>query len=141
MLRTWFTVNSVVAGVLALVWLVLRTGPKPSRFAYPCQQAAFSAASLAFGAPLVATLVAARRGLVQGMRTPAGVAAAMVGLLATVGIWGHSSLADDPATRMPWRRRRLPGPGLPGHRVPAGSGRRSIPRARQPAHPHGLAGD
>jgi len=94
-LKTWFTVNSVVAGVLALIWLVLRTGQKPSRFAYPCQQAAFSAASLAFAAPLISTMVAARRGLVQGMRTPAGVAASLVGLLVTMGMWGHSSLADN----------------------------------------------
>ena len=68
MLRSWFIINSVVAGALALIWLVLRTGPKPSRFVYPCQQAAFSAASLAFAAPVISTLVAARRGLVQGMR-------------------------------------------------------------------------
>jgi hypothetical protein len=97
MLRAWFTINSLVAGVLALIWLVLRSGPKPSRFVYPCQQAAFSAASLAFAAPLISTLVAARRGLVQGMRTPAGVASALVGLVVTMGMWGHSSLASDPA--------------------------------------------
>jgi len=95
MLRTWFIANSVVAGALALVWLVLRTGPKPSRFVYPCQQAAFSAASMAFAAPVISTLVAARRGLVSGMRKPAGVASALVGLLATMGMWGHSSLADS----------------------------------------------
>ena len=95
MLRSWFIINSVVAGALALIWLVLRTGPKPSRFVYPCQQAAFSAASLAFAAPVISTLVAARRGLVQGMRTPAGVASAMIGLLVTMGMWGHSSLADN----------------------------------------------
>jgi uncharacterized protein (DUF362 family) len=97
-LRTWFTVNTIVAGLLALIWLILRSGPKPSRFAYPCQQAAFSAASLAFAAPLISALVAARRGLVQGMRTPAGVAASILGLLITLGMWGHSSLADDPAS-------------------------------------------
>ncbi len=97
MLRAWFTINSLVAGVLALIWLVLRSGPKPSRFVYPCQQAAFSAASLAFAAPLISTLVAARRGLVQGMRTPAGVASALVGLVVTMGMWGHSSLANEPA--------------------------------------------
>ena len=96
-LRTWFTVNSIVAGLLALIWLILRSGPKPSRLAYPCQQAALSAASLAFAAPLISALVAARRGLVQGMRTPAGVAASVLGLLITLGMWGHSSLADDPA--------------------------------------------
>ncbi len=65
-LRTWFVVNSMVAGLLAVIWLILRSGPKPSRLAYPCQQAAFSAASLAFAAPLISALIAARRGLVQG---------------------------------------------------------------------------
>lgn len=97
-LRTWFVVNSMVAGLLALVWLILRSGPKPSRLAYPCQQAAFSAASLAFAAPLISALIAARRGLVQGMRTPAAVAASLLGLIITLGMWGHSSLAGDPET-------------------------------------------
>jgi uncharacterized protein (DUF362 family) len=92
-------VSSLAAGVLAVIWLVLRSGPKPSRFAYPCQQAAFSAASAAFAAPLIATLAAARRGLAQGMRTSAGVAAAAVGLLLTLGMWGHPSLADVAASR------------------------------------------
>ena len=97
-LRTWFVVNSMVAGLLAVIWLILRSGPKPSRLAYPCQQAAFSAASLAFAAPLISALIAARRGLVQGMRTPAAVAASLLGLIITLGMWGHSSLAGDPET-------------------------------------------
>jgi uncharacterized protein (DUF362 family) len=95
-LKTWFAVNMVVAGVLALIWLVVRSGSKPSRLAYPCQQAAFSAASLAFAAPLLSALATARRGLVQGMRTTGGVAAAGLGLLMVMGFWGHASLADDP---------------------------------------------
>jgi len=86
----------MLAGLLALVWLILRSGAKPSRLAYPCQQAALSAASLAFAAPLISVMVTVRRGLVQGMRTPAAVAASLVGLLITLGFWGHSSLADDP---------------------------------------------
>lgn len=86
----------MVAGLLAIIWLILRSGPKPSRLAYPCQQAAFSAASMAFAAPLISAMVAARRGLVQGMRTPAAVAASLLGLLITLGMWGHSSIADDP---------------------------------------------
>ncbi len=43
-LMSWLATNSVVAGVCALAWLVLRSGTKPSRFAYPCQQAAITAA-------------------------------------------------------------------------------------------------
>ena len=91
----------MVAGLLALIWLILRSGQKPSRLAYPCQQAALSAASLAFAAPLISALVAARRGLVQGMRTPAAVTASLLGLLITLGMWGHSSIADDPGREVP----------------------------------------
>jgi len=43
----------LIGGVLALIWLLLRSGTRPSRVAYPCQQAALSAATLAFGAPLL----------------------------------------------------------------------------------------
>jgi hypothetical protein len=33
-LRRWFVANSLVGGFLALCWLLLRSGPRPSRFAY-----------------------------------------------------------------------------------------------------------
>ena len=48
----WFVTNTVLTGIFALLWLLFRSGPKPNRLAYPCQQAAFTTASLAFGAPL-----------------------------------------------------------------------------------------
>ena len=53
-LKRWFVANSLVSGFFALCWLLLRSGAKPSRLAYPCQQAAISAAMLAFAAPVVA---------------------------------------------------------------------------------------
>jgi len=46
-------------GVLALLWLVLRSGRKPSRLLYPCQQAALSGVSLAFALALAPCLLAA----------------------------------------------------------------------------------
>ena len=61
-LRSWFLANSLLAGLFALCWLLLRSGTRPSRFVYPCQQAALSTASLAFGAPVVTALLAARSG-------------------------------------------------------------------------------
>jgi hypothetical protein len=76
---------------MALCWLVLRSGPKPSRFAYPCQQAALSAATLAFGAPIVGTLVAARHRIAASLRRPIGMAVAALGLLATAGMWAYAS--------------------------------------------------
>jgi len=46
-LKRWFVANSILPGVFALAWLLLRSGPKPSRLAYPFQQAAYSTATLA----------------------------------------------------------------------------------------------
>ncbi|MCU0304068.1 MAG: DUF362 domain-containing protein [Thermoanaerobaculales bacterium] len=93
-LRRWFLANSLLAGVLALVWLVLRSGPKPSRLAYPCQQASLSAATLALGAPLVAAVVAVRRQLVSGLATPFGLAAAVVAVAAGLAVTGVLVVAD-----------------------------------------------
>ncbi|MCP4251170.1 MAG: hypothetical protein GY778_29380, partial [bacterium] len=94
-LRRWFLANSAIAGVLAMIWLLLRSGSKPSRLAYPCQQAAISAATLAFGAPVVAALIAARQRLLAGVRTPAGVVVIIAGLCLAVGYWGYWSQADE----------------------------------------------
>lgn len=96
LLRRWFLGNSLVAGVFALVWLVLRSGPKPSRLAYPCQQASLSAATLALGAPLVSAIVAARRRLVDGLRTPGGAAAVIVTVAVGLAITGFVVIADAP---------------------------------------------
>ncbi len=75
-LRTWTLTCTFVSGVFALVWLLLRSGSKPSRFFYPCQQAAFWVAAAAFGAPLVATVVTLRRQLGALLRpTPRRIAA------------------------------------------------------------------
>ncbi len=80
----WFVANSLLTGVFALCWLLLRSGTRPSRLAYPCQQAAFSTAAAAFGAPLVAVLVALRRRIVVGLRTRASALAGVAGLVLTV---------------------------------------------------------
>ncbi len=82
----WVFIGTIVSGTLALFWLLLRTGSKPSRFAYPCQQAALSTAALAFGVPFVAMVVAARGQLLSLLRTARGLAmAAGFTALVTVG--------------------------------------------------------
>ena len=79
--------HPVIAGIAALSWLVLRSGTKPSRLAYPCQKAAMSTAALALGAPLTTTLIAARHRLRHGLgaafRRPR--ARALVTLAAAIG--------------------------------------------------------
>ncbi len=80
----WFLANSLLAGIFALFWLLLRSGTKPSRLVYPCQQAAFSTAASAFGAPLVALLITLRKRVVVGLRTRAAALAGVAGLVITV---------------------------------------------------------
>jgi hypothetical protein len=87
----WFVTNTILTGIFALLWLIFRSGPKPNRLAYPCQQAAFSTASLAFGAPLVAALITARKAAFRLLGNRRAVAVAAVGLFATVGLWGFLS--------------------------------------------------
>lgn len=94
-LKRWFVANSLVSGFFALCWLLLRSGAKPSRLAYPCQQAAISAAMLAFAAPVVAVLVASRRRVAAGLRTRAGVGLAGLGLVVTACAWGYLVRADE----------------------------------------------
>ncbi|HVP13364.1 MAG TPA: hypothetical protein VMV94_19475, partial [Phycisphaerae bacterium] len=91
--RSWFRTNSLLSGAFALLWLLLRSGSKPSRLTYPCQQAAFSAASLAFGVPLVAGLVAARQRVARSLRGHGGLALAALVVFVAAGIWGYRSLA------------------------------------------------
>ena len=84
-LGRWFLANSLLSGLLALLWLIFRSGTKPSRLAYPCQRAAVGAATLAFGAPLVAVVLAVRRRI----RPIALVAASAAGLALTLALAIH----------------------------------------------------
>lgn len=102
-LRSWVALWSVVTGILALLWVVLRSGTKPSRLAYPCQQAAAGTALLAIGVPLAAAIVAGRRRLAARLRTRLGkvsagfVAALAITLLATASLeTGYNGAAMEP---------------------------------------------
>jgi len=51
--------NLTVVGILSLIWLILRSGRKPTRLNYPCQKAALANTALLFGGityPLAARL-------------------------------------------------------------------------------------
>lgn len=60
---TWNRVAFWLAGLMALFWFLVRVVPKPSRAAYPCQQAAFPLASA-----FVISLCAAWAGLAAFLR-------------------------------------------------------------------------
>ena len=97
-LKRWFVGNTLLAGFFALLWLLLRSGTRPSRLAYPCQQAAATTASLAFGAPLVGALIAARCLAGRLIRNRRLLAAAAVGLFVTIGLWGFLSRSTASST-------------------------------------------
>lgn len=99
-LKRWFAGNIFLAGLFALLWLVLRSGTRPSRLAYPCQQAAVTTASLAFGAPLVGALIAARCLAGKMIRNRRVLATAAVGLFATIGLWGFLSRSSASITNL-----------------------------------------
>ena len=84
----WTTTCAAVSGVAALLWVVLRSGPKPSRLAYPCQQAALGMATAACAAPVAALALPVLRCIDKTLRTSPGriaggaVAAVVVVILA-----------------------------------------------------------
>jgi uncharacterized protein (DUF362 family) len=98
---------TLTSGVLALIWLILRSGPRPNRLAYPCQQAAFSFAAAAFGAPFVATMVTLRARLVAVLRTTvgkitiAGLGALGMVLVAAAGDRDDVAILDPPTAYQP----------------------------------------
>ncbi len=48
-LKKLLIVNVYVIGIVSLVWLLIRSGRKPSRIVYPCQQAALANTTVLFG--------------------------------------------------------------------------------------------
>lgn len=93
----------VALGFAALIWLVLRSGRKPGRLLYPCQQAALGTASAtlapAFGSAVIAFATA------LGPARRRGSAAAALSLLVLTGglfISDHSRVAaGGPGTPLP----------------------------------------
>ena len=47
--RHFFAHNFIWLGISSVAWLLFRSGTKPSRLRYPCQQAAMSTSSLFLG--------------------------------------------------------------------------------------------
>lgn len=84
-------------GLAALVWLLLRTGSKPTRATYPCQQAALSTASLALGAPFVLALIAARRRARAWLSSPLAFALLVAGVIGFLGVHALVTEAEETA--------------------------------------------
>jgi hypothetical protein len=87
------TFRALGLGLLALLWLIVQSGRKPTRIAYPCQQAALGGVSLAFGLSLAPWLHP--RGLRLLRRR-----ARFVALGALLAALGFSGLSDSSAVRL-----------------------------------------
>src|SRR5512133_30122 len=79
-------VLSVLAGLAALVWFLVRVIPKPSRAAYPCQRAAF---------PLASGFVVWLVGLFCLKSLQRRVAGAAVLALALLAVWLPLGVTSD----------------------------------------------
>ena len=90
--RYWFAVETLGGGALALVWFLLRSGTKPSRFTYPCQQAAMGTAATAFGVPLFTAGVALRGRLWTALRAPGAKLAFLVMVPLALALYGFASV-------------------------------------------------
>lgn len=78
----WGRFDVLLMGCVALLWLILRSGTKPTRSSYPCQQSAFGFAAGGFGAPFVAAVMHGRARLMPHRRAVGAVA--MLALVAAV---------------------------------------------------------
>lgn len=85
--------NRLAIALASLVWLILRTGTKPSRIAYPCQQVAVINVGALFAGLIPALFLARRKA--HGPREPAWVAwrrqvtlATLLFVAALVGVEG-----------------------------------------------------
>jgi hypothetical protein len=91
-----------VFGVLCIVWFLFRTGTKPSRIEYPCQQASVAGANLWLAVYLI-PLVSIVRSNVNGRRQTARLLGA--GIIAVILIIGalyfFGGLNSEPVTNGP----------------------------------------
>lgn len=87
--------GALAVGFVALLWLVLRSGTKPSRLAYPCQQSAVGLAAAAFGAPLVSTVVIGRARLVAALRCGANRTAGGLLVMLALVVWAVASMESS----------------------------------------------
>jgi hypothetical protein len=94
--KNWSIWLLPIAGLMSLIWFLIRVIPKPSRAAYPCQRMAAPIASgcVIWLAGLIGSTFAYRRakGLLQKSRY---VAAGTCTALAVLIIWGSLSLTNN----------------------------------------------
>jgi hypothetical protein len=107
--RKWMSWLFPIAGLLSLVWFILRVVPKPSRAAYPCQRVAAPLAGtfVLWITGVLASIFAFRKGRILMSQSRRRLAAACLLVAVAVGAWTYISvserlvLADDPEPNAP----------------------------------------
>ena len=129
--RTWKAVcgNALLLGVLSLIWLVLRSGRKPTRINYPCQRAALANSAVlltGLSVPLAARLP---RTFLPGLERP------LIGkLLRAVELAGILALAVLLAVSVPGLMRgRATGGGRSMGEMRAAAAALTVPALRSAA--------
>jgi hypothetical protein len=92
----WWRLTYWIVGIGSLIWLLLRSGTKPKRLAYPCQRVA-AANGLGFLAYLAALLSSAtfiRR--LKEVFSPSRLALLVASLLLTVFLQGSATVPEVP---------------------------------------------
>lgn len=109
---------SILIGLSALAWVILRTGRKPSRIVYPCQRTALSTSWMFLGVPLAGFITSVR------WRRPAvwiaGISMAVLALVFAVAPVLRGSPGDATAAALSSHGERVPtwsGRGFPGRVV------------------------
>jgi len=99
----------VLIGIAALVWVLIRTGRKPTRVVYPCQRAALVTSWAFLGAPVLAAIVAGRwkRPVVWGtVAVATGWAVFALGGGELLGLGGAGEIGSwQPASMPAWTAR------------------------------------
>ena len=92
----WLPFVLPIAGLLSLVWFLIRVIPKPSRAAYPCQRVAFPLASgfVVWLTGMVGSILAYRRAR-QLLGQSRYVLAALFMVVAVAAIWWSVNIATD----------------------------------------------
>jgi hypothetical protein len=95
----WMKHSIFISGLLCVIWFLLRTGTKPSRAIYPCQQAAATGGYLwlaTFVLPLVSVIWPKR--LTECCRTKL-IGGGIIILVALSSIYGLYELSGTPSTQ------------------------------------------
>lgn len=85
--HSWHPTSFAVAGCLSLLWLLLRTGTRPTRIVYPCQRVALAQSHLFLSLTVLPAVAAAGREFIAYMNLKKTLALIFVVLLIGMGGW------------------------------------------------------